>query len=182
MGQIPIPLILLFVTLVLILWRMYEGAHRGLLAEFFSFVSVILAFACILLGMAILRRLFSILPWDFPILSTLVGAQKAELPQNAEELLDYVPTIAGFIQSLPGLILRFVLLTIACKIIGLVGKGMTVVKEIPVIGGINRFLGAIFGAAEGILIMALGLYILGIPLEGIADVLIWLAGQITGNG
>ncbi len=132
--------------------------------------------------MAILRRLFNILPWDIPFLSRLVGAKSSSFPQTPGEIMEYVPTVTGFLEGLPGLILRFVLLSIACKIVGLVGKGMTVVKEIPVIGTLNRFLGALFGIAEGILIMALVLYIFGIPLDGIADVLIFIAGQMTGKG
>ena len=157
--------IFIFVTLVIALWRAYSGAKKGFLSELFSFIAVVLAFACILLGMNILRRFIVLLPVNIPVLSTLVGASGSSFPQNITELASYIPTLTDFLKTLPGLLLRLFLLYVSCKLIAFLGRMFKVADEIPVVSTINRILGALLGIVEALLIMTLVLYILGFPVE-----------------
>lgn len=181
---------ILGIALVLMLWRIVHGVRKGMVYELLHLAALVLTFVCIFLGVRLLQWILLLIPWEVPTLTQFLVGDETFFPSTAAELWTYIPTLRGFLRLLPSLIIRLLLLLMALRIIRFFRRLFDGVQDLPVVGGVDRLFGGIVGAAEGLAILLLALYILGVPVSGLLPVLagLWqslrtLVGQaISGGG
>ena len=175
---------ILAVALILMLWRISHGIRKGMVSELLSLMALVLTFACVRLGVMILRRILMLLPWEVPWLTRVLVGDETQFPTTLAEVWTYIPTVATFLQMLPALLVRLGLMLLAIRLIRFIRAIFSFVHDIPVLGGVDRVLGGIVGAVEGIAILLFALYILGVPMNGLLVVLkgLWDSVRLMAAG
>ncbi|MBQ7679265.1 MAG: CvpA family protein [Butyrivibrio sp.] len=171
---------ILGIALVLMLWRIVHGVRKGMVYELLHMAALVLSFICIYLGVRLLQWVLLLIPWEVPTLTALLVGDETLFPSSVEGLWSYIPSLTGFLKLLPSILIRLFFLTLAIRVIRFLRGFFDFVQDVPVVGGLDRFLGGIIGAVEGLAILLLALYILGVPVGGLLTVLagLWQSCRI----